>query len=428
MKEHTYTVKTFNSSDKFNINVTVPGSKSITNRALLMASMADGKSRLKGVLFSDDSRHFLNCLEQLGFDIEIDEVNKIVTVVGCGGKIPKEEANIFVGNAGTAARFLTAMLGLSQGKYYIDAAEQMRKRPMKPLMDALEELGASIEYEGRDVLPVTIGNNSTGHKKVNLDISSSTQFLSALLMTAPLCKEGIKIHITSLKKAGSYIKITMEMMDEFGINVGFDGNDYVVDKGACYKTMDYQIEPDASAADYFYAMAALTGGSTVVNNVHFSSVQGDIKFLDVLENMGCQVTDSEQGIIVKGPKRGTLKGVDVDMNDFSDQTMTLAALAIFADSPTTIRNIGHIRLQESDRLSAIATELKRMGIQCVEGSDFIKIYPGVPQSATINTYNDHRMAMAFSIIGLVTEGIVIDNPGCCAKTFENYFEILDSLY
>jgi len=231
----------------------------------------------------------------------------------------------------------------------------------------------------------------------------------------------------SEKKDGSYIRITKKMMEQFGVECTFDGDSYHIKKGQNYQREIYEIEPDVSAACYFYAMAALTGGRTVVKNVHKDSMQGDLRFLEVLEKLGCHVTDTEAGIEVTGTNDGHYPGITVDMNDFSDQTMTLAALAPFADSPTTIRNIGHIRLQESDRLSAIAKELTKMGIQVEEGEDFLVIYPGKPQPSLVSTYEDHRMAMAFSLIGLRSEGIVIDNPLCCKKTFEDYFILLDRI-
>ena len=342
--------------------------------------------------------------------------------------IPKKEAEIYVGSAGTAARFLTAMLALSEGVYTIQASEQMKRRPMRPLFEALEQLGAEFTYlEKEGFLPVRVRGKRGGFKEASLDISRSTQFLSALLMMAPVLGEDFTIHITSEKKDGSYIRITKKMMEQFGVECTFDGDSYHIKKGQNYQREIYEIEPDVSAACYFYAMAALTGGRTVVKNVHKDSMQGDLRFLEVLEKLGCHITDTEAGIEVTGTNDGHYPGIIVDMNDFSDQTMTLAALAPFADSPTTIRNIGHIRLQESDRLSAIAKELTKMGIRVEEGEDFLVIYPGIPQPSVVNTYEDHRMAMAFSLIGLRSEGIVIDNPLCCKKTFEEYFTLLDQI-
>lgn len=407
----------------------VPGSKSITNRALLICALADGTSVLDGTLFSDDSRNFLKALQDLGFEVMMDEEKKQVIVKGEKGKIPKKTGKIYVGSAGTAARFLSAMCGLSDGVYEIQASSQMEKRPMRPLFEALEQIGANITYLKEPYyLPVIIegaGKRKKGPWAVSLDISKSTQFLSAFLMTGVMCKDGLKLKITSEKKTGSYIKITMNMMEDFGVKTKFDGEEYVVEAGAGYKSKKYQIEPDVSAACYFWAMAALTNGCVTVKNVHKNSMQGDMMFLEVLEQMGCKVSDTGEGIQVKGTSR--LKGVKVDMNNFSDQALTLAALAVFADGPSRIEHIGHIRLQESDRLNAIATELGRMGVRTEEEEDAITIYPGKVNPAVIKTYEDHRVAMAFSLVGLKTEGIVIDDPMCCKKTFEEYFFILDNL-
>lgn len=413
--------------------VEVPGSKSMTNRALLMAALADGTTTLKGVLFSEDSRNFLGSLKSLGFQTKIDENAKIVTVQGCNGTIPVTSGEIYVGSAGTAARFLTAMLAMAEGTFVINASEQMKKRPMKPLFKVLEELGAEIvclDKEG--FLPVQVkgirGRRPADERcSVKLDISESTQFLSALLLVSPMIKQGLHIEITSARKDGSYIQITRKMMEQFGAVVAFDGEQYHIKSGMKYQSGCYQIEPDVSAACYFYAAAVLTGGRTVVKNVTWNCMQGDLKFLKLLEKMGAEVNDTPDGIEVRGASNGKLKGITVDMKDFSDQTMTLAALAPFADGDVRIENIGHIRLQESDRIHAIATELGRLGICCDEEKDAITIHPGTPKPAVIQTYEDHRMAMAFSLVGLRVAGIEISNPMCCRKTFETYFEVLDSL-
>lgn len=421
-----YKVKTL--THPVNIEVEVPGSKSITNRALFLAALGDGKTDLKGVLFSEDSRYFLSSLQSLGFELEIDEEKREVRVVGCKGAIPKKEAEIYVGSAGTAARFLTAMLALSDGCYTIQASEQMKKRPMKPLFDALTEMGAEFTYlENEGFLPVKVKGTSAPKTTVELDISKSTQFLSALLMMAPVLKADLQIRITSAKKDGSYIKITRKMIEQFGGTTEFDGESYRIKGNQTYRAKAYQIEPDVSAACYFYAMAVLTGGRALVCEVHEDSMQGDKKFLEVLKSLGAKVNDTSKGIEVIGNAKGIYSGIEVNMNDFSDQTMTLAALAPFAQTPTKITGIGHIRLQESDRLSAIATELTKMGIEVKEGEDFLVIQPGKVQPSQVETYEDHRMAMAFSLIGLRAEGIEILNPMCCKKTFEEYFALLDSI-
>lgn len=419
-----YLVKKVNGP--MSIEVSVPGSKSITNRALLMAALSDRKVTLNGVLFSDDSRHFLECLKSLGFEVDINEETCVVVVQGCGGKIPVDRGEIYVGSAGTAARFLTAMLALSDGEYVINASEQMKARPMKPLFDALTDMGAVFTYlEKEGYLPVKVAGAKNPPHAARVDISKSTQFLSALLMISPMIKGGLRIDITSQKKTGSYIRITRQMMEEFGCKSEFDGESYTIAKGQGYSIEEYDIEPDLSAACYFYAMGAVTGGSALVRGVYNNSIQGDLKFLSVLEQMGCILSEEREGIRLTAPK--TLSGIDVDMNDFSDQTMTLAAIAPYASDKVVIRNVEHIKGQESNRMAAIINELTKMGIECYEQDKGIVIIPGSPKAAVVETYDDHRIAMAFAVTGLMTEGIEIANPMCCRKTFENYFQVLDEL-
>lgn len=406
--------------------VVVPGSKSMTNRALLLAALSVNKTILRGVLFSDDSRHFLGSLVSLGFDLDIDEDNKVVTIQGTGGDIPNKTGTINVGSAGTAARFLTAMLALSDGEYVIECSEQMKKRPMAELFKVLTDMGAEFTYLEEDMhLPARVKGNGRQCKDITMDISKSTQFLSAMLMVTPVTESGITIQISSEKKTGAYIKITMDMLKSFGVEVSFDGSSYKVQGNQSVNIGDYYIEPDVSAACYFYGIAALTGGEIVVKNVFNSSVQGDLKFINVLEKMGCEVSETADGIKVKGT--GKLRAVDINMNDFSDQALTLAAIAPFAEGQTVIRNVGHIRGQECNRMAAIVNELTRCGIDCKEIGDDIYINQGCPHGAEIETYEDHRVAMSFTLLGLMTDGITILNPMCCKKTFENYYDVLEKL-
>ena len=423
-------------SEKPHIEVTVPGSKSITNRALLLAALSEGKSALKGVLFSDDSRVFMKALQTLGYDVVIDEEKAEVTVMGNGIHIPKKEAEIYVGSAGTAARFLTAMLALSGGRYKMTSSEQMKGRPMRPLLMALESLGAQFTYQEKPYSFPFIIEGRTRNKsenKVFLNIDESSQFLSALLLSGVFCPEGFTVELTGKRDAKAYVKISMKMMEAFGCRMKqCSENVYEILPGQSYQAREYQIEPDVSAACYFYAMAAVNGGSARVNHVHFDSTQGDILFLKVLEQMGCHVRDEEAGIVLTAPDDGILQGITVNMSDFSDQTMTLAAVAAFAEGETVIHGVGHIRGQESDRLRAIGTELNRLGIHCEEREDGVLIQPGEwncseSNPVEIETYEDHRMAMAFAVIGTRQPGIVIKNPLCCRKTFENYFEVLTKL-
>lgn len=417
------------------IEVTVPGSKSITNRALLLAALAEGESVLKGVLFSDDSRVFMEALQTLGYRVDIDEEKAEVTVRGCGTAIPKDQVTVYVGSAGTAARFLTAMLALSGGAYEVTSSEQMKGRPMRPLLEALEQLGARFEFKEKPYsFPFVIcGRDNVTCDRVFLNIDESSQFLSALLLTGVFCEQGIKIQLTGRRDARAYVNISMKMMEEFGGRMRQTGeNEYEILPGQHYRARQYQIEPDVSAACYFYAMAAINSGTAVVRHVHSDSTQGDIQFLRVLEKMGCNVVDEPQGIRVTGPEPGELRGVDINMSDFSDQTMTLAAAAVFARGTTTIMGVEHIRRQESDRLAGIVTELRKLGIRCEERDDGVTIWPGElscseTDPVAIDTYEDHRMAMAFAVIGTRQPGIIIHNPLCCRKTFENYFEVLTNL-
>lgn len=415
--------------------VTVPGSKSITNRALLLAILADGKSQLQGVLFSDDSRHFMDCVKKLGFDADIDELNKIIKIEGGNGSIPVKKTDIYVGSAGTAARFLTALLGISKGEYHIDASGQMRKRPMAPLLDTLKSAGVHIEFDEREgYFPFTLksGGIDTGNFTVNIDASS--QFLSALLISAPVIGKDVTIDVLG-NHGMAYIDMTMRMMEQFGVKADCKKNElkdgittrYIIRAGQSYRPVEYTIEPDVSAACYFYAMAAILGISVRVNNVHMTCMQGDIQFVKFLEQMGCNIDDTRDGLVVTGPKEGRIKGITADMHSCSDQAITMAAIAPYAESDVVIKGISHIKFQESDRIRAIASELTRMGIGCETDDDSIRIHPGIPRPAVIRTYDDHRMAMGFSVTGLRADGIVIDDPGCCSKTFEEYFDVLENI-
>ncbi len=435
-KQHNYNL------ESAMISACVPGSKSITNRALLIAALAEGTSHLKNALFSDDSKYFLSSLQSLGFEAEGCEETKEITVVGLGGKIPKQKAEIYVGSAGTAARFLTALLGLSNGEYKINASEQMKKRTMDSLFHAMECLGAKITYhERKGFLPITIGNSKiiqteaekeieTGIEvkaevEVTVDIEKSSQFLSALLITAPLFEHGLKVYVIGTHGM-AYIEITIKMMEQFGVHVDREENKtFFIAPGQKYHAMDYQIEPDVSAACYFYAMALLLGRRVLVKNVYKTSLQGDIVFLTILQEMGATLWEEPEGIVMEGT--GNFHGICADLTACSDQTMTLAALAVFADSETRIIGIDHIRFQESNRLMAIKTELQRMGIVCEEIEHGLRIEPGEPRPAEIETYEDHRIAMGFSLIGLRANGISIKNPECCAKTFRHYFDELENV-
>lgn len=411
------------------IRVKVPGSKSITNRALMIAALGKGVSYINGIQRSDDSEHFIKCLVSLGFDIK-DSGDRII-IKGNDGIIPNKKADIYVGSAGTAARFLTAMLAMSDGEYMIDASEQMQKRPMKDLIVALKIAGAEFEFQKEEyALPFKvkgIGNKGCKEElRFDINIDKSSQYLSALMMAAPMTHRRIVIHLTGKRKARSYVVITGKVMERFGVKVIHNKeNEYIIDAGASYRGSAYFCEPDVSAACYFYAIAAACNVRAAVAGVHADSMQGDIRFLDVLSDMGCTIEDTPFGICVTGTD--SLKGVSVDMSDFSDQALTLSAIAPYTDTGVTITGVGHIRSQESDRIMSMHNELLRMGIKSTAYEDGIRIEPGIPEPAVIQTYNDHRVAMSFAVTGLRAKGIIIDNPECCKKTFPDYFEIIDSL-
>lgn len=419
------------------IEVSVPGSKSITNRALLIAALADGRSRLDGVLFSDDSRHFLNALMALGFPVDIDEENKSVEITGFGGRIPcvlaisergHVDATVDVGSAGTAARFLAALLGLSKGRFRMVSSDQMKKRPMKELLEALESLGAQILFEEEPYhFPFIIESSGIKGEEITINVDKSSQFLSALLIVSVLMPEDFTIYVKG-SHGMAYVEMTVKMMEQFGVSCFCNREkqiSYQISRDCQYQPRNYQIEPDLSAACYFYAMSPVLHVPALVNGVHRDCLQGDIAFLEVLSDMGCKLEETETGIMIYPPKE-QLKGGIWDLSSFSDQALTLAAIAPFADSQVQIRGISHIRLQESDRIAAILHNLKELGIHAEEEKEgILTIYPGKIHSGVMETYEDHRVAMSFSIPGLVCEGVEIVNPMCCRKTFETYFEVLE---
>ncbi len=410
------------------VRVNVSGSKSITNRALLLAALSQGKCRLEGALFSDDSRAFLSCLDDLGFSLIIDEGQKTVEITGMGGVIPNQRASINVRSAGTAARFITVFLALAGGEYTLHSSAQMEKRPMQPLLATLQGLGAQFTYlKERNCFPFILKSKGVMGGNVTIDTEVSSQFASALLMSGCICKEGLRVTLTGNRTDGAYVQITRKMLDEFGVKYQRTGDSYFILPSQKFRLENYKIEPDFSSADYFYALGALLNGKITVEGVTLRSMQGDKKLLSVLAEMGCKIEEVDGEVVLTGVEK--LRGVTVDMNDFSDQALTLAAIAPFASSPTTITGIGHIRGQECDRIYAIVNNLTRMGVRVGERADGVTIYPADKMTPReIETYDDHRVAMAFAVAGTKCGGITILNPACCQKTFENFFEVLDGLY
>ena len=411
-----------------NATIEVPGSKSYTNRALLVAAMARGASTVTGALFSDDTHYMSSSLRKLGVEVDADEKRATFDVRGNGGNIPVSSAQLYIGNSGTTSRSLVAYVSLGHGKFVIDGDEPMRHgRPISDLLDALTQIGVSARTQfDNGHLPVIVEADGLKGGKTRLDVSKSSQFLTALLLVAPYAKNEMEIEVVGNREM-PYIDITLAVMEAFGVQVINEGYKYFrIEGGQQYQPRVYHIEPDASNASYFFAAAALTGGRVTVQHLHLDSIQGDVRFVQILEQMGCQVTVSDVGITVTGPCQ--LKGIDVDMKAISDTSLTLAAIAPFADSKVIIRNIEHTRWQETDRIHAMVTELRKLGVPVVEHQDGLEISPAPITPAAIDTYQDHRVAMAFSLIGLKARGIRINDPECVSKTFPNYFEVLEELY
>lgn len=419
-----------------NASVRVPGSKSLTNRALLAAALAQGPTRLTNALFSDDSHYFATALQQLGFQVELDHAEQSMTVHGLGGRIPAKNAELFIGNAGTAARFLTAMLALGEGEYILDGEPRMRQRPIGDLVYALRNLGVKVDPvnpgEAAEIYPpLRIQAHGLPGGKASVAGDTSSQYLSGLLLAAPYARGPVELEVTGQLNSRPYVEMTLSLMADFGVHVERQGYErFHIQPQKYLAQPEYAIEPDASAASYFFAVPAICGGRVTVENISRRSRQGDITFLDVLGEMGCHVEEEDTragpGITIHAP--GDLRGVDVDLRDLPDTAQTLAAIAPFASTSTTIRGIASARVKESDRVSATCTELRRLGVTVEEHSDGMTIYPCQSfQPAVIQTYNDHRMAMAFALVGLRIPGISIENPACVAKTFPKYFQVLDSL-
>ena len=406
------------------VRLRVPGSKSLTNRALPIAALASGKSKICGALFSEDTHYMSRALGELGISVEEDAQRSELTVEGCGGVIPSRGAELFVGNAGTAMRFLTAILALGHGRFRIDGVERMRRRPIAGLTTALSQLGVEIAaVEGCP--PVTIDAQGVAGGVVEIDASLSSQFLSALLLASPYAATPVELKVASGLISHPYVDMTLAVMEAFGVNVQRQGYERFQIEKQSYRARSYTIEPDASAAHYFFAAAALCGGSARIDDLGRESLQGDVGFVDVLEEMGATVKKERDYIEVQGD--GELRGVSVDMNAISDTASTLAAIAPFASSPVTIKNVAHIRLQESDRLRAMTTELRRLGARVEEREDGMTVHPSSLTGGALETYDDHRIAMSLAVTGLRTPGTRLKNPGCVAKTFPEFFERIEEL-
>jgi len=417
---------TLNPINKIEGEVFLPGSKSLSNRALLIAALANGTTKITNLLVSEDIEHMLNALKSLGIEYTLSKCGTECVVIGNNGFFnTTEPLELFLGNAGTAMRPLCAALAASSGEFVLTGEPRMKERPIGHLVNALEQLNANTQYlENTDYPPLKINGKSLSGQSVTIDGSISSQFLTAILMIAPLLKTDTDINIEGELVSKPYIDITLNIMSRFGVEV--QNNDYqsfTVKGNQSYQAIEkYMVEGDASSASYFLAAGAIKGGEVTVHGVGKLSVQGDKHFADVLEKMGAEVIWADESITVIGKP---LHGVDMDMNHIPDAAMTIATTALFAKGKTIIRNIYNWRVKETDRLLAMATELKKVGAEVDEGHDYISITP--PESlihADIDTYNDHRIAMCFSLVALSDTPVTINDPKCTAKTFPDYFDKL----
>jgi 3-phosphoshikimate 1-carboxyvinyltransferase len=407
--------------------VRVPGSKSITNRALVLAALT-GRCLLTGVLQSEDTEVMVDSLDRLGFSVEADWESATIGVLAprSGRRIPARVAELNVANSGTTMRFLTAMVALGHGRYRLDGVPRMRERPIRDLLDALTQAGVHVRSEnGNGCPPVIVDADGLPGGELAIKGDVSSQFLSGLLMAAPFAERDVTLRVDGPLVSVPYVTMTLAMLGQLGLKASHESYQvFHVPGGQTGGIAEYAIEPDASAASYFLAAAAITGGRIAVSGLGRTSLQGDVRFADVLGQMGCRVEWETGAITVAG---GPLRGIDVDMNDISDTVMTLAAVACFAEGPTTIRNVGHIRHKETDRLAALAAELRRLGANVEEKPDGLTIVPAKLTGTIVQTYNDHRMAMSLALIGLRVPGVEIDNPACVAKTYPRFFEDLEAL-
>ena len=408
--------------------VDLPGSKSLSNRVLLLSMLAEGTTQIQNLLDSDDVRYMIGALEKLGITLQETREKNEISVEGCSGRIPNSDLELMLGNAGTAMRPLTAALTLGQGRYVLDGVPRMRERPIVDLVEGLQQLGAKVRLlNGPPGPPVEILAQGLPGGTARIKGSVSSQFLSAILMAAPGAEKDVTLEIDDTLVSVPYVEMTLALMERFGVHV--ENRDFqefhIPGKQTYHSPGDFFVEGDASSASYFLAGAAITGGTVTVLGCGTESLQGDSKFAEVLEQMGAETQWQPHSVTVRG---NTLKGVDLDMNRMPDAAMTLAVAALFAEGTTKIRNVYNWRLKETERMKAVTTELRKLGAEVEEGEDYLIIDPPDQiQSTEIETYDDHRMAMAFSLAACGAESVTILDPGCVSKTFPDYFEVLKSV-
>lgn len=409
-------------------SIRVPGSKSITNRALVCAAMAKGKSTLHGVLESEDTTVMVEAWRQLGLRVDWDRSTCTITIDGCAGQPPQPEGTLFIANSGTSIRFLTAALAATHGKYTLDGIERMRDRPIGDLIRGLKSWGAdisSINHQNPECPPVQLNAKGLrgGLARVRGDVSS--QFLSGMLMAAPYCASDVIIEVQGELVSKPYVDMTLSVMQAFGVSpTSREHGQYQFSAPTCYVGTNYSIEPDASAASYFLAAAAITGGKVRVEGIGLEALQGDVRFANVLEAMGCELKSDRDWIEISGRAS---RGIDINMADISDTVQTLAAVALFAEGPTRVRGVAHNRHKETDRIGDLIKEIRRLGAQAHEHDDGLTIVPGKLQACELQTYRDHRMAMSFALVAMKVPGCVVLDPRCTEKTYPQFFEDLGKM-
>lgn len=418
-------------SGPLDASLSLPGSKSLTNRALIIAALADGESVLSNALFAEDTEIMLHALEQLGVPIEASPASCRLTIRGGDGAFPESEGNLFCGNSGTSIRFLAAMLATGVGRFELDGKPRMRERPIGDLMDVLASLGSRVEYgEATGFPPVVLHANRIAGGHVGFRNPPSSQMVSALLMASPLADSDMMIQVVGKLISRPYIDMTISVMEQFGVTgLAQYGDDarFIIPPQR-YVGTSFNVEPDASNATYFLAAAAIAGGRVTVPGLTRASMQGDVRFADVLGSMGCRVQFDDDGVTVERDQAAPLCAVDIDLTDMPDTAQTLAVVSLFAVGETVMRGLSSLRVKETDRLQALENELSKLGASVSTDDESIRITPPDHwQSAVIETYDDHRMAMSFALAGLRGNDVTILDPGCCSKTFPTFFDVFEKM-